>query len=138
MPTPNNSSAQAVLAALSRQPGSTAAEVAERSGLGRSTAAKCLAVLEQQGAATRSPGGRTGGRREPDRWALEAAAPGPGLTDERLGRGQLAELVEGYLASHPGDELSATAVSNALGRLVKAGRANLVSASPRRYRHVAP
>jgi hypothetical protein len=63
-----------------------------------------------------------------------------------LGRGQLGQLVAAYLAERPGQELgpaalakalgrSAGAVANALARLVEAGDAELVSGSPRRYRH---
>ena len=71
-PTP----ADAIGVALSAHPGATAAELAEVAGIGRSTAAKCLAALEQAGTARRTPGGREGGRRLPDRWQrVEPDAP---------------------------------------------------------------
>jgi DNA-binding MarR family transcriptional regulator len=57
----------------------TAAEVAERLGMGQSTAAKRLAVLEGAGSVRRQPGGRVNGTRMADRWSV-AAAPAAGPT----------------------------------------------------------
>jgi DNA-binding MarR family transcriptional regulator len=144
---PTNNSTAAVLSALGQHPGATVAELADAAGLGRSTAGKALVALERQGKVERRPGGRAGGRNEPDRWAL--ARPGPQRSAERLGRGQLAGLVAGYLASHPGQDLgpgaigtalgrSSGAVSNALDRLVASGGAILAGASPRRFRSTGP
>ena len=86
MPTTKNSTADEVLAALKQYPGSTAAELAEAAGLGRSTAGKCLVTLEQKGKAQRRPGGREGGRREPDRWALATATSKSEKSAGRLSR----------------------------------------------------
>ena len=60
--------AEALAVALGAHPGATAAELADASGIGRSTAAKALAAMEREGTARRSVGGRDGGRRLPDRW----------------------------------------------------------------------
>jgi hypothetical protein len=48
--------------------GATAAELSLATGLGRSTAGKALAVLEDAGLAYRQPGGFDGRRRLPDHW----------------------------------------------------------------------
>ena len=141
MPTDN--ATQAVLAALGAHPEATVAELAVAAGVGRSTAGKALAALEQQGKAVRRPRlGGVGGR-EPEHWA---PAGRPGRTVDRLARGQLGQLVAAYLAERPGQEVapgalakalgrSAGAVANALARLVVSGDAQVVSGSPRRYRH---
>ncbi|HET9732262.1 MAG TPA: winged helix-turn-helix domain-containing protein [Acidimicrobiales bacterium] len=160
---PRGGAAEAVAAALGAHPGATAAVLAEAAGVGQSTAAKALAALEAEGRATRNPGGRAdSGRRQPDRWSppdpvggtgsdpsVEAGAgepPEPSKGgDGRLGRGELAGLVLGYLAERPGEAVgpaavakalgrSAGAVSNALGRLADAGTVRRVGDSPRRYR----
>ncbi len=157
-PTP----ADAIGAALSAHPGATAAELAEVAGIGRSTAAKGLAALEQAGTARRTPGGREGGRRLPDRWQrVDPNAPDIPSADDgaepveaaagRLGKGALRDLVLAYLVTHAdsgsdGDGLGPTAIAkglggkssgavgNALQRLEEEGRVRLVQASPRRYR----
>ena len=67
-PTTEQTPADTLAAALAAHPGATAAELADAAGIGRSTAAKRLATMEQHGTAGRSPGGRDGGRRLPDRW----------------------------------------------------------------------
>ncbi|MFZ3560825.1 helix-turn-helix domain-containing protein [Streptomyces sp. BH055] len=59
--------------ALIDAPGATAAELALAAGLGRSTAGKALATLEEHGLAVREEGGRTGARRTPDRWRVTHA-----------------------------------------------------------------
>jgi predicted transcriptional regulator len=61
-------SMKALLDLLSADHGATAAELAGRAGIGRSTAAKTLAALESAGSARREPGARTGQRPEPDLW----------------------------------------------------------------------
>ncbi|GAA2110094.1 MarR family transcriptional regulator [Streptomyces synnematoformans] len=65
-----------VFAALTGKTECTAAELARTTGLGRSTATKALAHLEQCGLAVRTRGQLEGGRRTPDRWepAPERAA----------------------------------------------------------------
>ena len=137
----------------------TVAEVAETLGIGQSTAAKHLATLEVAGTARREPGGREGRRRVADRWSAttptadeaahdgadHAASDGPVRSTDRLARGELRTLVRAHLLARPGEDLGPTqigkalgrsqgAVSNALARLEVAGDAQLVSASPRRYR----
>ena len=140
-PTP----ADAIGTALSAHPGATAAELAEVTGISRSTANKALAALEQAGTARRTPGGREGGRRLPDRWHL-AKADTPdipsaggghdkGHADDsagpveaapgRLGKGALRDLVLAYLAAHAdgssdgdgpdGDGLGPAAIAKELG-----------------------
>ena len=109
----------------------TAGELADRLGMGQSTAAKRLAALEAAGAVRRTPGGRVNGVRAADRWSSVAAAAdtaepavpdtdvsatdgtapveavraepaGPGGSG-RLGRGALGTLVRDYLAARPGE-----------------------------------
>jgi DNA-binding MarR family transcriptional regulator len=71
----------------------------------------------------------------------------PARSADRLGRGALGALVREYLAARPGEDLGPTqigkalgrsqgAVSIALARLEAGGEAQLVTASPRRYRIV--
>ena len=159
MARPQQISTETITQALAAHPEVTVAEVAETLGIGQSTAAKHLATLEVAGTARREPGGREGGRRVADRWSAKApaaddaapddadhAAPdGPVHSTDRLARGELSTLVRAYLLARPGEDLGPTqigkalgrsqgAVSNALVRLEAAGDAQLVSASPRRYR----
>jgi DNA-binding MarR family transcriptional regulator len=124
----------------------TAADVADLLGMGQSTAAKRLAVLEDAGAVRRQPGGRVNGTRVPDLWSVPAVAAGdtptpepdasevtacsegafpaetapepaePPPAGERLGRGALGTLVREYLATHPDEDLGPTQVGKALGR----------------------
>jgi DNA-binding MarR family transcriptional regulator len=54
--------------ALTRQPGATAAELADAAGIGRSTASKTLTTFETNGLTHRHPGGFDNKRRLPDRW----------------------------------------------------------------------
>jgi predicted transcriptional regulator len=129
---------QALLDALADRPDTTAAELAEAAGIGRSTASKLLAALATQGRVLRRPGGHQGGRRTPDRWTLITttdtardtnaastalpATPTTQATDAdpsrpgRLGAGQLRDLVEAYLAQRPGQALSPTAIAKTLDR----------------------
>ena len=63
----------------------TAAELADRLGMGQSTAAKRLAALEARGAVRRTPGGRANGVRVADRWSSAAPAAGtaePAVPDD--------------------------------------------------------
>jgi len=72
------SSVEAVLDALRHHPDATAAELAERTGIGRSTASRTLANLEADGRVTRQRGtSEAGGRIAPDRWTLLSDPPGP-------------------------------------------------------------
>lgn len=142
---------QAVLDAVRAHPGATAVEVAESAGIGRSSATKQLAGFERAGKVSRRPGGREGGKRLPDRWALQSkerasttkpTAKGPGA---RLRPGQLDGLVLGFLREHKGDgPLSPSAVgkglarssgatANCLKRLAETGQVREVSERPRAY-----
>ncbi|MFI6093498.1 hypothetical protein [Streptomyces sp. NPDC051218] len=58
----------AIYTKLVASPGTTGAELALATGLGRSTAGKALVTLEEHGLAVRTPGGHEGARRTPDRW----------------------------------------------------------------------
>jgi hypothetical protein len=160
--TPNTATttAEAVLAALGSAPAS-AAEVAQAAGIGRSTATKVLAAMAAGGQVVRTPGGRDGARRLPDRWSLPEAPGDPdraggqsgdstGSTSaaSRLGKGELAAMVAAFLRDHTGEHSpsavatalggrSAGAVGNALGRLVATGQATQTNDRPRRYRAAA-
>ncbi len=165
MATTQKVSPEQILEVLTAHPGATSAELAEVLGIGQSTAAKHLASLESAGTARREPGRRECGRRLADRWSTTTAAPDDAMSEngdataddstgdeaarsvDRLGRGALGALVREYLAARPGEGLGPTqigkalgrsqgAVSNALARLEAGGEAQLVSASPRRYRIV--
>jgi predicted ArsR family transcriptional regulator len=146
---------EAILTVLADRPDLSPAELAEALGIGHSTAAKRLAALEQAGKVRRRAGGWQGSRRLPDRWSILQAKPTPtpssdAIPDrERLGRGQLAQLVLAELAAHAHEPLgpariakalgrSSGAVANALERLVGTGDAALVATTPRRYQRAAP
>ena len=117
-PTPATPAASALLGALADRPGATATELAQAAGIGRSTAAKLLATLADQGRVLRQPGGLKDGRRAADRWTLLApptqdastpptVAPSPPADPPptesgRLRAGQLRQLVLGCLAGRPG------------------------------------
>jgi hypothetical protein len=94
---------EAVLGALSGQPGRTAAEIALAAGIGRSTANKALAALEADGKALRAAGGRDGARPQPDRWSLPPKSKSPrsrakaATGEPRLGKGELTGLVLKHL-----------------------------------------
>jgi predicted ArsR family transcriptional regulator len=74
---------EAITAALAAHPESSAAELAEATGLGGSTASKHLATLERDGTVVRHLGGHEGRRRVADRWALAdtVASTEPGAED---------------------------------------------------------
>jgi predicted transcriptional regulator len=157
-PTP---AAEALAGALADRPGATATELAKAAGIGRSTAAKLLATLADQGRVLRQPGGHHDGRRAADRWTLPAplptqnlgapptAAPTPPAEPSptnsgRLRAGQLRQLVLGCLAERPGQALSPTAiaktldrsagaVANALQILAGQGAVTQTQPKPRRY-----
>jgi DNA-binding MarR family transcriptional regulator len=142
-----SSSEEVVVAALAARRDATAAELAEVTGLGRSTVGKVLAGLERRRRVHRRVGGRDGGHRLPDRWAL-AGSRKPARRQANGGRlrpGELDGLVLAYLAKHAqsaplspsgvakGLGRSAGAVGNCLARLAAAGDVRLVSERPRRY-----
>jgi DNA-binding transcriptional ArsR family regulator len=127
--------AERILEVLADKPGSTAAEIADITKLGRSTISKELAALERAGQASRAPGERQGGRRAADRWSP--------VTSERLRPGQLDDLVLNYVRS-AGEPVGPVAVARALGRSsgaiancltrrAKAGDIKQVGDKPRRY-----
>lgn len=134
-----------VLAALTAHPGTTAADLAELAGLGRSTVTKQLAALERDGQATRAPGERDSGRRVPDRWSPTTQADTAEEVGERLRPGQLNRLVLAYLTDHPDQAphspttvaralgRSSGAVANCLARLATSGQLRQTSMKPRRY-----
>jgi predicted transcriptional regulator len=160
-PTPATPATEPLLDALADRPGATATELAQAAGIGRSTAAKLLATLAGQGRVLRQPGGLKDGRRAADRWTIptppptqDASAPPtaaptppaepPPNNSERLGAGQLRQLVLGCLAERPGQALSPTAiaktldrsagaVANALQVLAGQGAVTQTQPKPRRY-----
>jgi len=150
----------AVLKAISAHPAAAAADLAAAAGLGRSTASKTLARLEQTGQVRRHEGGRDGGRRLPDRWTLAPAKPAPAAATEedaapaesaapastagRLKPGELEGLILTYLQEHPAEPVgpsavakalrrSSGAVGNGLARLTRAKKVRQVNDRPRRY-----
>lgn len=136
-------SEEAVVTALVSEGEMASAKIASATGLARSTVARALAALERAGTVRKSPGGRDGGRRLPDRWSVrtrEARSPA------RLRPGDLDGLVLEFVNSHGTDAplgvtavgkalgRSAGAVGNCLARLAAAGRLEQVGGRPRRYR----
>lgn len=163
MARPQHISDDTIIEALANEGEVTAADLADRLGIGQSTAAKRLATLEGTGSVLRQPGGRVNGVRVADHWSVatvgadndassatktDATNPAtPKSGGKRLERGALGALVRDYLAARPDEDLgpsqvgkalgrSQGAVSNALARLETAGEARLVSVTPRRYRIV--
>jgi DNA-binding transcriptional ArsR family regulator len=148
----NPTSEERVIKILAAEGELTVAEIAATTGLGRSTVAKALARLERASMALRSPGGRDGGRRLPDRWSVGASEERSGAVSatQRLRPGQLDALVVDFVTAHGKDTaLGATAVAKALGRsagavgnclvrLAAAGQVREVSEHPRRYSAAAP
>lgn len=72
---------QRVLQALTAAPGATAADLASKAGLGRSTVTKALRDLEADQLARREVGGHDGKRKLPDRWTA-IQVPENDTTDE--------------------------------------------------------
>ncbi|TDC60738.1 MarR family transcriptional regulator, partial [Actinomadura sp. GC306] len=54
--------------ALTADPGATVTAIAAASGVSRATVTRTLTALERDGRATRTRGGRDGGKRQPDTW----------------------------------------------------------------------
>ena len=140
----SNQTTSAVLDALAVTPGATAAELATASGLGRSTVAKALAALVADGRVRRQEGEPSGGRRQPDRFALVKPSTRNKIDSQRLGKGELRALVLDHLQSRPGQAVTPTAVAkdlgrsagavgNALERLVASGQVVPTGSAPRRY-----
>jgi len=142
---------EAVVQALGSGGELTNAEIAVATGLGRSTVGKTLAALERLAMARRTPGGRDGGRRLPDRWSrgsMGQRSPARSST-QRLRPGQLDGLVLEFVNAHGRDMplgvmavakalgCSAGAVGNCLVRLSAAGQVRQVTEQPRRYHSAA-
>lgn len=163
MPRPISTPDDALVAAVTANPGATAAAMAAALGIGHSSAQKRLAALEVTGRVRRDRGGRVDGVRAPDRWhpldADPAVAAQPGTDHDEpavcgtvaaegrghLGRGALAAMVRDYLAERPKESFgpaalaktlgrSQGAISNALAAMAERGEAVLVADKPRRYR----
>jgi predicted transcriptional regulator len=159
-PAISSPTVHALLGVLADRPDSSAGELAEAAGIGRSTATKLLGALAGQGRVLRRPGGYAGGRRSPDRWTLIATAQGavtPAATSPaalaaqadsrdqppaagRLRAGELRDQVEACLAQRLSPTAiakilnrSAGAVANALEMLASQGRVVQAQAKPRRY-----
>jgi predicted ArsR family transcriptional regulator len=129
--------------ALALHPASTAAELAEISGLSRAAIAKQLTALQKAGDATATEGSRNGRRGRPaSRWSLTGQTERP-----RLRPGELDGLVLTYLrgldapigptAVGKALDRSAGAVANCMARLAKAGQLKQTSDRPRRYESLA-
>lgn len=125
--------------ALALHPASTAAELAEISGLSRATITKQLTALQKAGDATATDGTRNGHRGRPaSRWSLTGQTERP-----RLRPGELDGLVLEHLRSldEPvgptavGKALdrSAGAIANCMARLARADKLKQTSKKPRRY-----
>ncbi|MEN3267963.1 hypothetical protein [Pseudonocardia sp.] len=125
--------------ALALYPASTAAELAEISGLSRATITKQLTILKEAGDAGATEGDRNGRRGRPaSRWTLIGQTERP-----RLRPGELDGLVLGHVreldapvspnAVGKALDRSAGAVANCMARLTKAGQLNQTSSKPRRY-----
>jgi DNA-binding transcriptional ArsR family regulator len=104
----------AILKALRAAPGATVAELAEASGVSRSTAGKVLQGLERDGLVERTPGGQAAGRRLPDRFEAPASAP-TAEPSERLRSGELGSLVLDDLGRRS-EPVSPSAIAKSLGR----------------------
>ncbi|MEO6703668.1 MAG: helix-turn-helix domain-containing protein [Jatrophihabitantaceae bacterium] len=129
--------------ALIAHPGSSTIELAEATGLGKSTVGKALAALEAAGLARRDiPAVNAGGRRPAAQWNAITTDPdshgseprgnqrGSGAdpaadstrsstnpaAGDRLRPGQLGTLVLEYLVAHAQEPVGPTTVSKALNR----------------------
>lgn len=78
MARPQRITDDTILDALAGLGEATSEELAAQMGIGQSTAAKRLAVLESAGLTRRQPGGRVNGMRTADRWAATAAVGNAG------------------------------------------------------------
>ena len=150
---PDTPPARALWEALGAAPeATTTTDLAATAEIGRSTATKLLAPWAESGVLIREPGGRPGGRRLPDRWAIARPAVGAQTKLASRGRlrgGQLRTLVLDYLRAHPGGEFSTTglghaldrspgAIFNACQRLLTDGAVSQTSQRPRRYQAARP
>ncbi|MFV2179752.1 MarR family transcriptional regulator [Actinomadura sp. LOL_011] len=101
--------AGAVWDALTANPGATVAAIVAGSGVSKATVSRLLSVLEGEGRAVRTRGGRDGGKRLPDIWtAVVPDAPG---TD--TGTDAFADVSPGTAVVGQPDTASAVPVVNA-------------------------
>jgi hypothetical protein len=140
-------SEEVVVRTLASRGEMTIAQITATTVLGRSTVGKTLAALDRAAIARRRPGGREGGRRLADRWALGSGGEQPA---RRLRPGELDGLVLEFVNAHQNDtpvgvvavakalERSAGVVGNCLTRLATAGKLEQVSEHPWRYRSATP
>ena len=77
MARPQHISDDTIIEALATDGEVTAADLADRLGIGQSTAAKRLAALEGTGSVLRQPGGRVNGVRVADHWSVATCHPAP-------------------------------------------------------------
>ena len=133
------SAADKLREALALHPASTAAELAEISGLSRATITKQLTVLKQNGDATATEGNRNGRRgRPPSRWSLTGQTERPRLRPGELD-GLVLEHVRGLdtpvgpTAVGKALDRSAGAVANCMARQAEQGLLKLVQPKPKRY-----
>ena len=82
MARPQHISDDTIIETLANEGEVTAADLADRLGIGQSTAAKRLAALEGTGSVLRQPGGRVNGVRVADHWSV-ATVPSDNLADPR-------------------------------------------------------
>lgn len=99
---PDTAATRAVWAALAAHVTATAAELASTAGVGRSTANKTLAILEEAGRATRTAGAREGTQRLPDQWRavirVEPVEPAP--TGLAIGTTDVGSHTEAPVSDH--------------------------------------
>jgi hypothetical protein len=109
--------AGAVWDALAANPGATVAELSDAAGVSRTTTARTLTALENDGRASRTPGERDGGKRLPDRWTLAPVATGgdDAAADHNAADGKTAPSPVPGLVSAPTDDDAATDGITALG-----------------------
>ena len=80
MARPQHISDDTIIEALANEGEVTAADLADRLGIGQSTAAKRLAALEGTGSVLRQPGGRVKGIQVADHWSV-ATVPSDDVAD---------------------------------------------------------
>lgn len=86
MARPQHISDDTIIEALATDGEVTAADLADRLGIGQSTAAKRLAALEGTGSVLRQPGGRVNGVRVADHWSV-ATMPSDNSADSAVPAG---------------------------------------------------
>lgn len=117
--------ASLVIGALEKVPGSSAAEIAEATGLGRSTVTRKLAELEKAGLAARTPGERESGVRTPDLWELAKKAAGSSrgskssASESSSGTAEAPRSKGGRASTQSSDQSGPRLQRGELGRLVR-------------------